>query len=662
MFESGDSAGPVVVRSAASLVAALDETRRGVNRLDAQRVHYAYDLLDARLTAEVESGDGCAHSASRTATVDVAEALKLSQDVAMTVIEVGEQLWHRLPLLNTAFTAGDVDYRRVATIVSVLKRACDATVAAVEAEAVAAAESKTPGPLRDAVWALWFDHDPDEARAAQEVVRKDNSRVYRRKRNDGLADVVITTGDLAAQDFMDRIDQLVRTVCPKDPRSTGELQAAAATAMARDQNAIECRCGSDECPVAGLDAGPAPMRRIALHMDVDLLLGLSSTPPTLADGTPVDPEVARVLASDARWQIILTEMRAVGEAYRRENPSGNDLVDDDLIDNDLVDDDLIDNDLVDNRDPVNASGSASTEPDTSGGSAAQSDTRVDVEPSPHANPGIPTRLTSCRARVLLHRSRSYKAPSLPQPSSRPPASRPKARYWFRALNRHIAELLTQIASDPSLANGLHPDGHGGHLCPPEGALTYTPSAEVASLVRARYRTCVAPGCSRPSERCQLDHTVPFDHDDPLRGGWTIVENLAPLCVTHHQAKTEKHWVPAIMADGFVAWRTDTRLIRVSAPAPGMITFAATELGEEIESGVGKPWPLRASSQLPADLDATTWWEHYHEMLGIDRWVTETAIAGMRYGPDRDAARALRVKYLEHRAIVRARRAKEPPPF
>jgi hypothetical protein len=631
MFESGDSGGPTVLSSAAALVAALDETRREVNRLDAQRVHYAYDLLDARLTDELESEDGCAHSASRTATADVAEALKISQDVAMTVIEVGEQLWHRLPLLNTAFTAGDVDYRRVATIVSVLKRACDSTVAAVEAEAVAAAESKTPGPLRDAVWALWFDHDPDEARAAQEVVRKDNSRVYRRKRNDGLSDVVITTGDLAAQDFMDRIDQLVRTVCKKDPRSKGELQAAAATAMARDQNAIECQCGSDECPVAGLDAGPAPMRRIALHMDVDLLLGLSSTPPTLADGTPVDPEVARVLASDARWQIILTEMRAVGEAYRRENPAE----------------------------------SVEVEPAPTGTDAVaahdDSSQKVDAGPTaPLPNPGVPTRLTSCRARVLLHRSRSYAAPPLPQPAE--PPKRPRARFWFRALNRHVADLLERIAADPALANGVHPDGHGGHLCPPAGALTYTPSAEVASLVRARYRTCVAPGCSRPSEQCQLDHTVPFDHAEPQRGGWTIVENLAPLCVTHHQAKTEKHWIPAIMADGFVAWRTDTGLIRVTAPAPGMVTFASMELAEEIEEGAGKPWPMRASSPLPEDTDAPTWWEHYHQMLGIDRWETEAAIATMRHGPDRDAARALRVKYLEHRAIVRARRANEPAPF
>ncbi|GGG11869.1 hypothetical protein GCM10007304_27300 [Rhodococcoides trifolii] len=628
-----------MVQSAAALVAALDETRRAVNRFDAQRVHYAYDLLDVRLTAELESGSRCAQSAARTATVDVAEALRLSQDVAMTVIEVGEQLWHRLPLLNAAFTAGEVDYRRVATTVSVLKRACDSTVAAVEAEAVAAAQSKTPGPLRDAVWSLWFDHDPDEARAAQEVVRKDNSRVYRRKRGDGLSDVVITTGDLAAQEFMDRIEQLVGTVCTNDPRSKGELQAAAATAMARDQNAIECRCGLDECPVAGLEVGPAPVRRIAAYMDIEVLLGLSSTPPTLADGTPLDPEVARVLAADARWQIILTEMRTVAAGYRRDNPAEADA-DSDSVDAESASEPIDADDLVEHCESA-ADGESGT-------------------PPPRPAPGVPTRLTSCRARVLLHRSRSYTAPTLPVSSS--PPMRPKAHYWFRALNRHVADLLAQIAANPSLANGVHPDGHGGHLCPPKGALTYAPSAEVAALVRARYRKCVAPGCSTPSERCQLDHTVPFDHDDPMRGGWSIVENLGPLCVTHHQVKTERHWLPAIMADGFVAWRTDTGLIRVSAPAPGLITFASMALGEEIDAGRGKPWPLRASTPLPADLDAPTWWEHYHSMLGIDRWVTETAIATMRYGPDRDAARALRVKYLEHRAIVRARRAAEPAPF
>ncbi|WP_328810217.1 HNH endonuclease signature motif containing protein [Rhodococcus sp. NBC_00294] len=108
--------------------------------------------------------------------------------------------------------------------------------------------------------------------------------------------------------------------------------------------------------------------------------------------------------------------------------------------------------------------------------------------------------------------------------------------------------LPPLSLDRAVEN---PDGHGGFAVPPAGALTYRPSEAIASLVTALYSTCVHPGCAVPSEDCDLDHVVPFDHTDPERGGWTVTGNLAPLCRRHHGLKTRRQWHHRMLRDGIV---------------------------------------------------------------------------------------------------------------
>lgn len=72
----------------------------------------------------------------------------------------------------------------------------------------------------------------------------------------------------------------------------------------------------------------------------------------------------------------------------------------------------------------------------------------------------------------------------------------------------------------------------------EAARTYTPTAAMRRAVEHKWRTCMAPGCTRNAERCEIDHCEPFRHADPERGGRTHPDNLVPLCVRHHQLKTD----------------------------------------------------------------------------------------------------------------------------
>ena len=65
-----------------------------------------------------------------------------------------------------------------------------------------------------------------------------------------------------------------------------------------------------------------------------------------------------------------------------------------------------------------------------------------------------------------------------------------------------------------------------------GSRTYTPTAALARLIRAREPSCRMPGCNRQAINCDLDHTIPW----PAEPG-SVESNLGPLCRRHHNLKT-----------------------------------------------------------------------------------------------------------------------------
>ncbi|WP_018506339.1 HNH endonuclease signature motif containing protein [Parafrankia discariae] len=74
----------------------------------------------------------------------------------------------------------------------------------------------------------------------------------------------------------------------------------------------------------------------------------------------------------------------------------------------------------------------------------------------------------------------------------------------------------------------------GHLV--EIADRRLPNPAQVRHVRARNRTCVFTGCTRPSQRTDTDHTTPVSE-----GGQTLIGNLGPLCRRHHRMKHRGHW-------------------------------------------------------------------------------------------------------------------------
>lgn len=60
---------------------------------------------------------------------------------------------------------------------------------------------------------------------------------------------------------------------------------------------------------------------------------------------------------------------------------------------------------------------------------------------------------------------------------------------------------------------------------PVQALGYQPPVALVRAVQSRDLTCRFPGCSRAAVRCDVDHTIPFNHRDPAAGGQTVFKNL-----------------------------------------------------------------------------------------------------------------------------------------
>ncbi|GGG00798.1 HNH endonuclease [Rhodococcoides trifolii] len=582
--------------------------------------------------------------ASKTASCDIAAATGLSKAAAGRLYAVGEQLDQRLPLTALRFRCGAIDLPRVRAITTVLGKAGDATVDAIEWQALSAAERLTPEPLAARIWALWMNVDPDEARAVREENARTASGVKVADNPDGTATLTgyLSTLEGAQADAL--IGEMAGTVCRKDPRSKKQLRSAALMAFLRQEAWVSCLCGTADCPYVGRTE---PVRGrdylVQVLVDVETLLGLTASPAHLANGTPLDADLARIIASDARWQGLLTEMMSIARA----------------------------DGLVSAGETKCGAGF-----DTESGSATDESTKDDcrgddpggareiVEPEPDADkpasttPACSTGLRDVAVRRFVRRGRIRTGGIVPTPQWAPTTTAGVDAESATCLNRIVAEYLAAVERDPALAAGPHPDGHGGFTTPPAGALNYRPSEQLQAIVRALYPTCTHAGCSVPSSRCELDHAVEFDHDNPPQGGWTISENLHPLCTVHHQVKTARMWTPGIMGGGLVCWRSNSGLTRITAPAGIVLT------GRRVERPDPPPATAAPTPPLPTEVenwwDATTWWEKNRPEGDVGPTLLD--ISHLDDPVERRTALELRAHYRDHEETRWARYIHEPCPF
>lgn len=88
---------------------------------------------------------------------------------------------------------------------------------------------------------------------------------------------------------------------------------------------------------------------------------------------------------------------------------------------------------------------------------------------------------------------------------------------------------------------------------------YSPPRSMRDFVVVRDGQCRMYGCTRPADRCDLDHAVPHDGD-----GATSPANLAGLCRHHHRAKQSRRWIYHLDPQTGVATWVNTRTGTVRA--------------------------------------------------------------------------------------------------
>ncbi len=91
---------------------------------------------------------------------------------------------------------------------------------------------------------------------------------------------------------------------------------------------------------------------------------------------------------------------------------------------------------------------------------------------------------------------------------------------------------------------------------------YRASAGLKRFVGTRDERCRFPGCRRPAQRCDLDHTI-----DAALGGPTSACNLGDFCRRHHTLKHASPWTVQQLSPGRFRWTSPTaRVYDDHAPA------------------------------------------------------------------------------------------------
>ncbi|MEX2423128.1 MAG: DUF222 domain-containing protein [Acidimicrobiia bacterium] len=93
-------------------------------------------------------------------------------------------------------------------------------------------------------------------------------------------------------------------------------------------------------------------------------------------------------------------------------------------------------------------------------------------------------------------------------------------------------------------------GTGSGMPIADGTTRRRPTASQARRVRARTRTCAAPGCRAPAVSCDLDHIRPW-----AESGTTSSDELAPACERDHCTRHAARWTYRRLADGDYLWKS-----------------------------------------------------------------------------------------------------------
>ena len=90
-------------------------------------------------------------------------------------------------------------------------------------------------------------------------------------------------------------------------------------------------------------------------------------------------------------------------------------------------------------------------------------------------------------------------------------------------------------------------------------------ADLKRWLGVMHETCSTPGCRRPFDQCDIDHTVPWAKDGAA--GRTALTNLAPMCRPDHRTKEETSWQVEQTGNGTLRWTSPSGFAKESDRPP-----------------------------------------------------------------------------------------------
>ena len=170
-------------------------------------------------------------------------------------------------------------------------------------------------------------------------------------------------------------------------------------------------------------------------------------------------------------------------------------------------------------------------------------------------------------------------PETPRPAPRP---KPALIYTARGAMLPAPMLAELIAHGAAVRFVGDPTGTEDH---------YRPSAKLQEFIRARDLTCRFPGCDRPADTADIDHTVPWPT------GVTHPANTKCYCRLHHLLKTFwTGWSDTQYPDGRVTITTPTGHTYTTHPLSGLL-FADWDTTTPPPPPAGETPPPRAGRHL-----------------------------------------------------------------
>ncbi|WP_051636865.1 HNH endonuclease [Rhodococcus sp. UNC363MFTsu5.1] len=688
-------------------LAALREYGRAENIAAARKVLTSAAFARRQFASEVDLfGEEFAYRAGRSAEMETALALGVSAVTAERYVAVGNALDLRMPLIRAVFVSGRVDFPRVFAIVDAVAEISDATLALMEPHLADAALYLTPRKLVAEVMRELIRISPAEAEELRKRRERHSRRVSVTADLHGMAQVYAALTAEEGRTLDSLIQEMAGTVCREDPRTVDNLRTDAFMALVHGESHLHCQCGREACPTAHLPRPERPKPEVHIHIDLDTLLRLADNPSHLEGHGPIDPELARLLATDATWQAVIADARRIdAERSTAAHDEGNtntntntDIGGDGDSDGDAAadGDSEIAGDGGDNGSDryfgtgpgngVDPEGLIETGRGCEGGGVVGEGSEPPrnlqgaqygrghpafADPPDHANcdqsgepksdnglgdSSVPAPTAGVPARYRLRRRQAGQL--LPWRNSSESASRPSD---VGAREPRIVDILDAIAANPALLDGQYPDGHGGYDHPPRGALTYRPSNAVRAAVFDKYDTCAFPGCTVKARDCQFDHIVEFDPDNPHTGGWSVESNGEPACTRHHQAKTDRLFRVVRLDGDVIVWIGAHGTIGVTLPLP-----AERRPSARAEKPAARPTPQPRSPAPPPteppDLGIyePTWWETH--MQPDDLPPTLADLATITDPGHLALCAQLRTHHAEHQAILKERFRHQPPPF